>query len=247
MRRAAASDDSDPAHRLPTGGRIDRSRPLGFTFNGSALRDIPATRSPPRCSPTACTSSARSFKYHRPRGILTAGVRGAECAGRSSRTRRRTEPNIRATAVELYEGLVATSQNRWPSLSIRHRRVNDLFAASFPAGFYYKTFMWPPSVWTELRACDPPRGRARQGARASPIPIATSKSYAHCDVLVVGGGPAGPRRGARRRRCGRAGDAGRRAGRARRLAAVERASDRRQAGVRMGGRAVGRACRACPR
>ena len=86
---------------------------------------------------------ARSFKYHRPRGILTAGAEEPNALVTVRRDAARVTPNLRATQVELYEGLAAESQNRWPSLAFDLGRANDFLSPLFPAGFYYKTFMWP--------------------------------------------------------------------------------------------------------
>ena len=132
-----------------------------------ATKACRATRSPPRCSRTACTWSARSFKYHRPRGILTAGAEEPNALVTVRRDAARTTPNLRATQVELYDGLCAESQNRWPSLGFDLGALNDLLSPLFPAGFYYKTFMWPRSFWAcvyepLIRARGGPRARARR-------------------------------------------------------------------------------------
>ncbi len=133
----------------------------------------------------------RSFKYHRPRGILTAGPEEPNALV-ELRAGARREPNTRATIVELYDGLEAASQNRWPSLGFDLLAVNALFAPFLAAGFYYKTFMWPAALLGEgLRAADPPRRRARPRRRRAPIRTATRRRIAFCDVLVIGGGPAG--------------------------------------------------------
>ncbi|MGI9501396.1 MAG: sarcosine oxidase subunit alpha family protein, partial [Geminicoccaceae bacterium] len=132
----------------------------------------------------------RSFKYHRPRGIVTAGPEepsGLVQLGEGART----EPNIRATQVELFEGLVAASQNCWPSVGFDIGALNGLVSPLFPAGFYYKTFMWPPAFWNGVyeRVIRKAAGLGR--APVDPDPDRYEHRYAHCDVLVVGSGPAG--------------------------------------------------------
>ena len=131
----------------------------------------------------------RSFKYHRPRGIFSAGPEEPNALVRL-RTGDKAEPNTRATMVELFDGLSAESQNRWPSLGFDVMAVNDLISPLVPAGFYYKTFMWPPSLWmTYERFIRRAAGLGR--APDLPDPDRYEHRHAHCDVLVVGGGPAG--------------------------------------------------------
>ena len=133
----------------------------------------------------------RSFKYHRPRGVLAAGAEEPNALVAVRRDAARYTPNLRATQVELYEGLEAHSQNRWPSLAFDVGAVNDLIAPFIPAGFYYKTFMWPRRAWHALYE---PRIRAAAGLGRAPTqadPDRYAARYAHCDVLVVGAGPAG--------------------------------------------------------
>lgn len=132
----------------------------------------------------------RSFKYHRPRGVLTAGADEPNALVQLERGAR-TEPNLRATQVELYPGLVATSVNAWPSLSHDLGAVNQLLSRFFVAGFYYKTFMRPKVLWE--RVYEPFLRRMAGLGRAPelPDPDIYDKMHVHCDVLVVGAGPAG--------------------------------------------------------
>ena len=133
----------------------------------------------------------RSFKYHRPRGLVGAGSEEPNALVRVVRDAGRSTPNLRATQVELYDGLIAQSQNRWPSLRFDLGAINDLVGPLLPAGFYYKTFMWPRRAWHALYE---PRIRAAAGlgrAPNGPDPDRYGQRYAHCDVLVVGAGPAG--------------------------------------------------------
>jgi sarcosine oxidase subunit alpha len=133
----------------------------------------------------------RSFKYHRPRGIVAAGAEEPNALVTVDRGGGRETPNLRATQVELYEGLTARSQNRWPSLSFDIGAINDAAAPLISAGFYYKTFMWPRAFWAHVYE---PAIRATAGlgrAPSSPDPDRYAQRYVHCDVLVVGSGPAG--------------------------------------------------------
>src|SRR5690349_16537258 len=130
----------------------------------------------------------RSFKYHRPRGVFTAGPEEPNALV-GMRRGDRHEPNTRATMVELYDGLEAESQNRWPSLRFDVLGINDRLSPIFPAGFYYKTFMWPPKGWLTYEHYI----RRAAGLGTAPVdrdPDRYEHQSAHCDVLVVGGGPA---------------------------------------------------------
>ncbi len=132
----------------------------------------------------------RSFKYHRPRGILTAGPEEPNALVELRKGARR-EPNTRATTTELYDGLEAASQNRWPSLRFDLLALNSLLAPVFTAGFYYKTFMWPGAFWE--RVYEPLIRRAAGLGRAAgeADPDTYEHAYAFCDVLVIGSGPTG--------------------------------------------------------
>lgn len=132
----------------------------------------------------------RSFKYHRPRGIVTAGSAEPNALvtiGKGGRT----EPNTRATVAELYQGLDAVSQNRWPSLKHDIGSLNSLLSPFLGAGFYYKTFMWPAAFWEKVY--EPIIRKAAGLGRAvmQADPDRYEKSWAHCDLLVVGAGPTG--------------------------------------------------------
>jgi sarcosine oxidase subunit alpha len=179
------------AFRTPAGGRIDRSRPLRFTFDGRNYQGAQGDTLASALLANGVHLVGRSFKYHRPRGILTAGPEEPNALVTLRRDAARTTPNLRATQVELHEGLRAFSQNRWPSLGFDLGRINDLLAPLLPAGFYYKTFMWPRAAWAALY--EPLIRRAAGLGRApdAPDPDRYLQRYAHCDVLVVGGGPAG--------------------------------------------------------
>jgi len=179
------------SHRLPVGGRIDRARPLPFTFDGERYQGFAGDTLASALLANGVHLVGRSFKYHRPRGIVGSGPEEPNALMQIGREPR-TEPNIKATQCELAEGLVAQSQNRWPSLQFDLRAVAGWAAKLLPSGFYYKTFMWPPS----------PKGwmfwegfiRRAAGLGKAPRerdPDRYDKTFAHCDVLVLGGGPAG--------------------------------------------------------
>ena len=175
--------------RLPEGGRIDRSKPVSFRFDGKSYRGFKGDTLASALLANGVHLVGRSFKYHRPRGIFSAGVEEPNALVQLGRGAR-SEPNIRATQAELFEGLEARSQNRWPSLEYDIGAVNGLASRLIPAGFYYKTFMWPAALWERYeyvirRAAG--LGKAPEGRD----PDRYDKTHAHCDVLVVGAGPAG--------------------------------------------------------
>ncbi len=176
--------------RLPSGGRIDRTRPLGFRFDGRPLSGYAGDTLAAALLASGRRVLGRSFKYHRPRGIVTAGPE-EPCALVELREGARREPNTPATTVELFDGLVAHSQNRWPSLGFDALAVNGLAAPLIPAGFYYKTFTWPGRWWE--RVYEPLIRRAAGLGRGAglPDPDRYEHVHAHCDLLVVGSGPAG--------------------------------------------------------
>src|SRR5208282_5595147 len=171
------------------GGLIDRGRRIAFTFDGVRYEGHPGDTLASALLANGVHLVGRSFKYHRPRGIYTAGPEEPNALVRL-RTGARAEPNSRATMVELFDGLVAESQNRWPSLGFDVGAVASLLSPLFPAGFYYKTFMWPAGKWPLYEKYI--RKAAGLGAAPrEPDPDRYEKCHLHCDVLVVGGGPAG--------------------------------------------------------
>ena len=181
---------SGQSNRLPEGGLIDRTRSVSFTFDGRQFSAHPGDPLASALLANGVHLTGRSFKYHRPRGIYSAGPEEPNalvtlgCGGR-------TEPNTQATMVEIFDGLMARSQNRWPTLKFDLLAVNSLLKPFFPAGFYYKTFMWPRSFW--YRLYEPMiRRAAGLGTLANETdPDRYEHAHAHCDVLVVGAGPAG--------------------------------------------------------
>jgi len=177
--------------RLPSGGAIDRTRGIGFEFDGARYEGHAGDTLASALLANGVHLVARSFKYHRPRGIFAAGSEEPNALVQLARGAR-TEPNVRATSVELYEGLVAASQNHWPSLGFDVGALGGTLSRLMPAGFYYKTFMWPagPRAWLSYERWI--RAAAGMGrAPAQPDPDRYEHQHAHCDVLVVGGGPTG--------------------------------------------------------
>jgi len=133
---------------------------------------------------------ARSFKYHRPRSVLTAGSAEPNALVTSG-IGPHTEANVRATMLEIYDGLVANPQNCWPSLQQDIGALNGLLGPVLAAGFYYKTFMWPASFWEKFYEPLIRRAAGLGKASALPDPDTYDKRWAHCDLLVVGAGPSG--------------------------------------------------------
>ena len=154
-------------NRLAEGGLIDRTQKLRFRFDGRTLAGYPGDTLASALLANGIRLVGRSFKYHRPRGILSAGSEEPNALV-ELRTGARREPNTRATTVELYGGLDAASQNRWPSLHFDLLAANQLFAPIFGAGFYYKTFMWPASFWEKIY--EPAIRRAAGLGRAAGAP-----------------------------------------------------------------------------
>ncbi len=176
--------------RLDHGGLIDRTSPVSFRFDGRDYGGFAGDTLASALLANGVRLVGRSFKYHRPRGIFSAGSDEPNALV-ELRTGARHEPNTRATTIELFAGLVAQSQNRWPSLAFDVMAINQLFARFIGAGFYYKTFMWPAAFWERLY--EPIIRRAAGLGRLSgeDDPDTYEKAYAFCDVLIVGSGPAG--------------------------------------------------------
>src|SRR6201996_9574127 len=175
--------------RLAMGGRVDRARALSFTFNGQQYEGYAGDTLASALLANGVHFVARSFKYHRPRGIVTAGVEEPNAVVQLERGAY-TVPNARATEVELYQGLVATSVNAEPSLEHDRMGINQKFSRFLPAGVYYKNFMWPRKWWPKYE------DKIREAAGLGKAPEALDadrydKCFAYCDVLVVGGGPTG--------------------------------------------------------
>jgi len=186
---AGTAPDRTQPNRL-AGGQINHSQRLAFTFDGARYHGHPGDTLASALLANNVRLMGRSFKYHRPRGVLTS------CSAEPNalvelRTGARQEPNTRATMAELFDGLVANSQNRTPSLRFDFLGINDYFSSFLSAGFYYKTFMWPKSFWEKVYE---PAIRRAAGLGAISLeedPDVYDKGFLHCDLLVIGAGPAG--------------------------------------------------------
>ncbi len=178
------------SNRLARGGLIDRAQPLDFCFDGKSYCGHAGDTLASALLANDVRLVGRSFKYHRPRGIFTAGPEEPNALV-ELRSGARREPNTKATTVELFEGLEARSQNRWPSLRFDLMAFNQLLAPLLVGGFYYKTFMWPASFWEKVYEPLIRRAAGLGRASAAADPDEYEKATAFCDLLVIGSGPAG--------------------------------------------------------
>jgi len=169
---------------------VDTDKPLSFAFDGKAYQGFEGDTLASALLRNQVRLVGRSFKYHRPRGIMGAGSEEPNAlveihAGGV------IEPNRRATMIKLFEGLDARSQNRWPSLAFDYMAVTDLMSPFLSAGFYYKTFMWPRAFWEKIYEPIIRRSAGLGRISEKPDPDHYDKGFLHCDLLVTGGGPAG--------------------------------------------------------
>lgn len=177
-------------NRFPTGGQIDRDTSHRFIFDGTSYTGHPGDTLASALLANGVRLMGRSFKYHRPRGLLTAGSEEPNALV-ELRGGARQEPNTRATTTELYNGLFAKSQNHLGSLKIDLLAINDQLSNFLTAGFYYKTFMWPAAFWEKLYE---PIIRHAAGLGSLSLkddPDVYDKGFLHCDLLIIGAGPAG--------------------------------------------------------
>ena len=172
------------------GGLINRKNPCTFEFNGQSMQGFEGDTLASALLANDVRLVGRSFKYHRPRGMISAGSEEPNAIV-ELRTGSRKEPNSRATTTELYDGLVAHPQNCWPSLNFDFLGINDLLAPFLTAGFYYKTFMWPSVFWEKVYEPIIRRAAGLGSASLEPDPDCYDKGFLHTDVLVIGAGPAG--------------------------------------------------------
>ncbi len=177
--------------RLREGGRLlDRSRPMSFTFNGRSMRGYAGDTLASALLGNNQMLVGRSFKYHRPRGIVASGAEEPNALmnlGQGARF----EPNQRATTTELFDGLTAASQNHWPSLEYDVGVVNNYAARLLPAGFYYKTFIHPRPFWKHVFEPIIRHSAGLGKAPTKPDADVYEHVHVHTDVLVIGGGIAG--------------------------------------------------------
>jgi sarcosine oxidase subunit alpha len=176
--------------RLSSGGEINRTERVSFKFNGKTYFGYKGDTLASALLANGIHLVGRSFKYHRPRGFLGSFSEEPNAIVQVLKNKARTEPNIRATQIEIFDGFEAKSQNCWPSVNFDIGEVNNLFSPILPAGFYYKTFMWPAKLWATYEYFI----RKSAGLGISPTrrdPDLYDHKYYHCEVLIVGSGPAG--------------------------------------------------------
>jgi len=169
---------------------IDETSRVSFKFNGKIYYGFKGDTLASALMANDVHLVGRSFKYHRPRGIMTAGSEEPNAILQVNDNTPYTEPNVRATEIEIYEGLEATSQNCWPNVNFDIGGISNILSPLLPAGFYYKTFMWPASFWEKYEHFI----RHSAGLGKSPKvadPDIYDHKYIHCDVLVIGAGISG--------------------------------------------------------
>ena len=176
--------------RLDGKGLIDRDAPRQFRFDGRIMQGFAGDTLASALLANGEALVARSFKYHRPRGILTAGSEEPNALVTVG-SGRRAVPNQRATTVELVGGLEARSQNAWPSVGFDLMAVNDLAAPFLGAGFYYKTFMWPRTFWEAIYEPVIRRAAGLGALTGEAGPQWSERGFAFCDLLIIGAGPTG--------------------------------------------------------
>ena len=177
-------------NRLDSGGRINRAKSVRFRFNGRSYDGYEGDTLASALLANGVSIVNRSFKLHRPRGIVGSGAEEPNAIMQIGK-RAHALPNRRATQVPLTSGLIARSTKGWPGVRFDVGAINDVFSKLFGAGFYYKTFMQPQSMWWFYEHLI--RGAAGFGkAPNKPDPDRYEHVNAHYDVLVAGAGPAGP-------------------------------------------------------
>ena len=178
------------SHRLNNEGLINRNKEITFSFNGKKYIGYEGDTLASALLANGVHLVGRSFKYHRPRGFFGAGVDEPN-AKLQIKLNGHSEPNVNATEIELVDGIEATSQNCWPSVEFDVGAINNFLNKFFPAGFYYKTFMWPKSFWYKIYE---PFIRKAAGLGVASVEKDKERyehKYEYCDLLVTGSGPAG--------------------------------------------------------
>ncbi|MCC0021256.1 MAG: sarcosine oxidase subunit alpha [Nitratireductor sp.] len=179
------------ANRIAGKGRLSPAKTVTFTFDGRRLNAMEGDTLASALLANGIHLAGRSYKYHRPRGILGSGPEEPNALMNIARDKARRQPNVRATCQEVFDGMEAHSQNTYPSLTFDVGAINDVLSPFYGAGFYYKTFMWPKAAWKKIYE---PIVREAAGLGKSPDeadPDRYANRFAHCDLLVVGGGAAG--------------------------------------------------------
>ena len=176
--------------RTSTSKFIDQTTRVSFKFDGKTYFGFKGDTLASALLANNVHLVGRSFKYHRPRGIMTSGSEEPNAIVQINKNSSVTEPNVRATEVEIYDGLEASSQNCWPSVNFDIGGINNFLSPLLPAGFYYKTFMWPASFWEKYEYFIRKSAGLGQSPK-EPDPDIYDHNYVHCDVLVIGGGISG--------------------------------------------------------
>jgi sarcosine oxidase subunit alpha len=177
--------------RIKGAGRLTPARTARFTFDGKTYTALEGDTVASALLANGVHLMGRSFKYHRPRGILSAGAEEPNALLDVARDAARRQPNVRASVQDVFDGAIIQSQNRFPTLGFDIGAVNNLLSPFFAAGFYYKTFMWPKEAWAKLYE---PVIRRAAGLGVAPKeedPDHYANRFAHCDLLVAGAGAAG--------------------------------------------------------
>ena len=176
--------------RVASKGILDQDQEVTFYFDSKPYQGFVGDTVASALLANDVHLVGRSFKYHRPRGILGIGSEEPN-ALISVHKGGKVEPNVRATTQEIYEGLIVTSQNSWPNLKFDALAINDITAPFFSAGFYYKTFMWPPRFWEALYEPIIRRAAGLGKLDCEPDNDNYDQNFAFCDLLIIGGGPSG--------------------------------------------------------
>ncbi len=176
--------------RVKSSKFIDETTSISFKFNNKTYYGFKGDTLASALLANGIHLVGRSFKYHRPRGIMTAGSEEPNAIVQVNENKATTEPNVRATDLEIYDGLEASSQNCWPSVNFDIGGINNILSPFLPAGFYYKTFMWPANFWEKYEYFI--RHSAGLGkSPTKPDPDIYDHKYIHCDVLIIGAGISG--------------------------------------------------------
>lgn len=181
------------AYRRQGYGRIAERSRIRFQFDGVAYDGCEGDTLASALLANGVHLVGRSFKYHRPRGIMSSGAEEANALVTFDRGKGRVTPNVRATTLELFDGLEARSQNAWPSLKFDFTAFNDIASTFFPVGFYNKTFMWPKSFWDKFYE---PFIRRMAGLGPAPTDEDVdhyAATFDHCEILIIGAGLAAAR------------------------------------------------------